>query len=159
MLTSLLIAASAICYLFIPFSKRWRYFWCAVLFLFWSTLLWSSLYLNHQLANEGKQGVGILVDKVCTPKRAQSFKYKFQVNGEEYIGNGIPGAGNQDCDESQIGDQIFLTYLVKEPSISSPAKSISSDYLTALILACFLFPLLVWGNKEQTLFWKKRRKI
>lgn len=158
MIVTLLIAVPCLLFLLVPLKKRVRYIVAGILMGGLCLLFWPTTYKNFRLEKQGMHTTGILISKSCTPKKRQKISYKFTVGSTEFEGIGKPGAGNQSCENFQIGDQVFLTYLPDDPKTNSPGRKVDSNFILLSCLAIFLYFFLVWGNREQGRFLEEKRR-
>lgn len=156
MILSILIAAPVLLYIFIPLQKRARYVLATVVVGGLYLLFWPSTYKNYRLEKEGLHTVGTLLSKKCEVKNSQTISYKFHVGAKEYVGSRKPGAGNQPCENFQVGDQVFITYLANDPDINTPEREVNSDIFLGIFFSIAMVGWLAWMNAAQTRFRQER---
>jgi hypothetical protein len=145
-------------YMVIFLQKPARYIFAGILAGGLHLLFWPSMYKGYRLEKDGRHTTGVLLDKKCEIKKSQTVSYKFRVGSNEYAGRGKPGAGNQSCENFQIGDQIFITYLRSDPNINTPDREVDSDIFIGIFFAAGIFACLVWCNGKQARFLAEKKK-
>lgn len=159
MIHSLVIATPVLLYILIPLPKHARYVLAVLvvggLYLFF----WPTTYKNYRLEKEGLHTVGTLLSKKCEIKNSQTISYKFQADGKEYVETRRPGAGNRPCENFQVGDQVFITYIASDPSINTPDREVRSGIFLGVFFSIAMVVCFAWINTVQTRFWNKKKRV
>ena len=158
MFVSLILAVLALAYLFVPWPKLWRYIGAAIIVLGYWLIAWPSIMKDVELERAGWHTSGVVLRKDCERKNNQWVEYQFQVNGQSFTGKGTPGGGNVGCDGVQTGDQITVTYLVKDPQVNLPVREIKANIFLGTVLSLLIFVALVWVNQAHAGFVSEKRK-
>jgi hypothetical protein len=138
-------------------NKPVRYIVALAVVLGLYLLFWPSTYKSYQLEKYGRHTTGKVLSKRCAGK-SQIVSYQFKLEGKEIFGQGKPGIGNQSCDSFHVGDQIFITYLSRDPNINTPEREVDSPYILGALFAVGLFVWLIWAMGEQKRFISEKRR-
>jgi hypothetical protein len=93
------------------------------------------------------------LNKNCKRQGSQ-LEYQFHVNGEYFLGKAR--IANGACEHLHVGDQISVTYLVKNPQVNLPVDEVKTSLVGGVIFSIILFFCLIWLSKEQTRFVREK---
>ncbi|MBX9801063.1 MAG: hypothetical protein K2Y13_16530 [Burkholderiaceae bacterium] len=143
-------------YIVIPVKKKYRYFGAFFVTIFYCLLLFPSLRQTHLLSKYGVHQTGILISKNCSVKSKPQIQYRFMVGEKQVTGSGRPGEGNPSCQNFQIGDQVFITYLPSDETINVAERGVEDHTLAAIVSFIALYFFLLWVGNEQEKFRKNK---
>ena len=96
-----------------------------VLLFFVGNFLWVSskrTMENYSLASDGELVKGLVTSRIKVGgKGTVRIDYKFHINSKEYVGYTTD-------EEYQIGDSLFVLYLIKNPQINRSNSFIRENY-------------------------------
>ena len=113
----------------------------------------------ERLAHSGAKTTGRVIKK--EPENHQSVRYEYSIASKSYFGSGSTGSrGLPVLYQIRIGDQIPVTYLPKNPSVSLPGdpEEIYSSWSVALFGILPAASLLAGGITAVRLHRKLNRK-
>ncbi len=153
----LIFIFAVLSYLLLPLSKTTRYVGATIIVGAMYAAFWPSIHKNYLLEKAGYQTTGVITAKSCDGGRTQRIEYKFLAGDKEASGASLINTNNHSCDRPRVGDQIFVTYLVDDPSVNLPEREVKSHLFLGILFALGGMVSLVWLNGEQARSRKKAR--
>jgi hypothetical protein len=143
-------------YLWAPVPQGYRRWAFLLLFLLFPLVAGTPLR-DVRLALHGVPAVGTALTAHCSGGKSPQMMltYRYTADGVTMTASGPAGEGNGGC-EMRAGDLVYLSYLPKEPMVSSAVRHPARAFLLQLLGWMALCLFLTWMKTEQAARFKER---
>jgi hypothetical protein len=146
-------------YIAIPIKGSYRPLIALLIVALAVLLFLPSIRQDYLLSKRGAQQTGVVTNIHCEVKNKQYVDYDFLVGEKKFLGSGRLGEGNQACGNLKVGEQVFITYLPGNETVSVPQRSVEHHVVSYTFGFIALYVFLLWVGKAQEKFRASKKKV